>query len=71
MASHQANSYEQDTFEECKEKPGEWRMHQFGMRQNGDYITQRSYGTEIATEYCNCHPCPLIYGTRVPGAPQN
>lgn len=43
-------------------------MHQFGMKEKGDYITQRSSSTEIAKEYCNYHPCPLIYGTRVPGA---
>lgn len=46
-------------------------MHQLGMRQNGDDITQRSYSTEIATEYFNYHPCTLIYRARVPGAPQH
>lgn len=29
------------------------------------------YSTEIAREYCNYHPHPLIYGARVPEAPQN
>lgn len=71
MTSSCTNSYEQDTCDKCRKKTDKQRICQLGMRSNGDYITPGGYSTELAAEYCNFHPHPLTYGTRVPGAPQN
>lgn len=58
---------EKDTYEKCKKKQTSSEFTNWcGI--NGGYLTQGAYSTKIATEYCNHHPCPLIYGARFQGS---